>query len=182
MKIIMDATVIIMGATIVHGTCHSLVRIISSSVHNYFILLRRYCTPNHLGWFLRGYPDEGSCFRDHRTLEEKLTPAQKRQEQRDERRHKFNPHRTQEEEDAERIRKQHQGLFDDRRDPAHRQYGDHEFMWKRQQKLEDWNADYDALHPHPGSTDGKKDFDPMPDHWNHYYGTEDDHDVKDFDG
>lgn len=59
------------------------------------------------------------------TSDGKKNAAQKRQDQRDERRHKTNPHRTQEEEDRERERKHRHGQNRrSRADPYEPGYGD----------------------------------------------------------
>ncbi len=134
---------------------------------------------NNKGDFLRGYPEGGRSSRHRRALYyEKLTAAQKRQNQRDYRRQFTNPFRTQAEENAERLRKHQQGMefgmtggIDD---PANRQHGYHEYMLDRQNKLDSWGANYDALAVDP--FDGKRDYDPW--HGEHYYGTPNDHDTN----
>ena len=45
-------------------------------------------------------------------------------------------------------------FFDPIDDSTHRQYKDHEYMWNRQQNLD--NVGYDALHEDPWNNEGKK--------------------------
>ncbi|KAL3758856.1 hypothetical protein ACHAWU_003128 [Discostella pseudostelligera] len=71
----------------------------------------------------------------HRYLQEKWTAAQQRLYERDKRRKYTNPYRTQAEEDAERLRMHENGLYDPRRDPYNRQYGDHEYAYFREQRF-----------------------------------------------
>lgn len=73
----------------------------------------------------------------HRALQEKWTAAQQRLYQRDKRRKFTNPDRTQAEEDAERIRMHEQGLIDPTRDPYNRMFGDHEYAYYREQRLQE---------------------------------------------
>lgn len=145
------------------------------------------CTQNHrsshatnlnnisTGDFLRGYPGGGY---NRALYYEKLTAAQKRQNQRDYRRRFTNPFRTQAEENAERQRKHDQGMefgmTGGIQDPANRQHGYHEYMLDRQNKLDSWGANYDALAIDP--LDGKRDYDPL--HYEHYSGTPYDHDMS----
>jgi hypothetical protein len=102
----------------------------------------------------------------HRSLQEKWTAAQQRLYQRDKRRKFTNPDRTQAEEDAERVRMHEQGLIDPRLDPYNRAFGDHEYAYYREQRLQedcrvlgincnvhalDWDSvdksyDYDWIH------------------------------------
>ena len=71
----------------------------------------------------------------NRSLQEKWTAAQQRQYQRDRRRRYTNPDRTQAEEDAERLRKHEQGIFDRRRDPYDREFGDYDYAVYREERL-----------------------------------------------
>ncbi|KAL3758857.1 hypothetical protein ACHAWU_003129 [Discostella pseudostelligera] len=133
------------------------------------------------GDYLRGYPEDRSSSRYRRALQfEKLTAAQKRQDQRDYRRQFINPFRTEAEENAERQRKHHQGLFDPKDDPSNRQFGFHEYAFYRERnranecKRTGRGCKYHALDWDPG--DRRYDYD--PDHFEHYSGTPFDHDVS----
>ena len=125
----------------------------------------------------------GPHSKDHRSLQEKWTAAQQRQFQRDRRRRYTNPYRTQAEEDAERLRKHNQGIFDRRRDPYNRQYGDHEYAAYREERLREdckrngVHCNFHALEWDPG--DKRYDYDWV--HDEHYKGTRYDpypHDTK----
>ncbi len=106
---------------------------------------------------------------------EKLTAAQKRQNQREYRRQFTNPDREQAEENVERQRKHDQGMefgmIGGIEGPANRQHGCHEYVLDRQNKLDSWGANYNALEVNP--SDGKRDYDPW--HGEHYSGTPYDH-------
>ena len=171
-----------MGVAIVHGKCH-FIRLL-------LVLwaLFTVCHINHTihriwtntGDYLRGYPEGRSSSRYRRALYfEKLTAAQKRQNQRDYRRQFINPDRTQAEEYAEQQRKHHQGLFDPKDDPRNRQFGSHEYSYYREKnraeqcKLTGRGCKYHALDWDP--VDKKYDYDKM--HGEHYWGTEFDNDV-----
>lgn len=119
----------------------------------------------------------------HRSLQEKWTAAQQRQYQRDKRRRYTNPNRTQEEEDAERIRKHNQGIFDRDRDPYNRERGDHEYAAYREQRLrEDCGRNGVSCNYHAldwDAADKRYDYDWI--HDEHYQGTQNDphpHDVS----
>lgn len=177
------ATAIMMGVTIVQGKCcihphgcnfelcpREIIAIHRSSIHS-------------TGDFLRGYPEGGSSSagRHHRALYyEKLSAAQKRQNQRDYRRQFTNPFRTEAEEHAERQRKHEQGLLDPARDPDNRQFGFHEYAFYREQDRADRctrtgrGCNYHALDW--DNQDKRYDYDPW--HGEHYSGTPYDHDVN----
>ncbi|KAL9182823.1 hypothetical protein ACHAXT_004102 [Thalassiosira profunda] len=72
--------------------------------------------------------------RGDRRLARKKTAAQKRQDQRDARRHRENPNRTQQEERAERLRKHQQAIRRGKPsvDPYNRNYGDPNYAKKRE--------------------------------------------------
>ncbi len=111
--------------------------------------------------------------RAHRSLQEMWTAAQKRQYQRDRRRRHTNPNRTQDEEDAERRRKHDQGIFDRRRDPYNRQYGEHEYAFYREQRLKE-DCKQNGVHCNFHALDwdaGDKRYDYDPWHDEHYHGT-----------
>jgi hypothetical protein len=127
-------------------------------------------------WFLfhcAGEHLRGPHSKVHRSLQEKWTAAQQRQYQRDRRRRYTNPYRTQAEEDAERLRKHEQGIFDRRRDPYNRQQGDHEYAYYREKRLEEdckrngVSCNYHALDW--DACDRRYDYDPI--HREHYRGT-----------
>lgn len=108
-----------------------------------------------------------------RSLQEKWTAAQQRLYERDKRRKITNPYRTQAEEDAERVRMHEQGLIDPRRDPYNRMFGDHEYAYYREQRLQEdcrllgINCNVHALEWDPG--DRRYDYDWI--HDEHYLGT-----------
>lgn len=174
-----------MGVTIVHGKC-------VASIHTVVILSCVHARSSHhlivssihnTGDFLRGYPEGGSSSagRHHRALYyEKLSAAQKRQNQRDYRRQFTNPFRTEAEENAERQRKHQQGIFDPKRDPDNRQFGFHEYAFYREQDRADRctrtgrGCNYHALDW--DNQDKRYDYDPW--HGEHYSGTPYDHDVN----
>lgn len=101
----------------------------------------------------------------------KLTAAQKRQKQRDERRKRLHPNRTFEEERAERRRKDRQAenRGTPRGDPYHREFGDRDFAWNREVDREmdcylyGRNCDYHALEY--DNLDRRWDWDPLHDEY-----------------
>ncbi len=106
--------------------------------------------PHHLclGHNLRGF-DEEEDSQEHRLL--KWNAAQKRQEQRDNRRRYTNPYRTQDEERSERWRKHTQGQNrgNSRVDPYEPAHGGHAYSHHRQNGKQWKKNDFSNPHWYP---------------------------------